>query len=85
VELPGALQRKYPNAGREWGWQWVFPATRLYIERVSGQQRRHHLHESALQRAAKDALRTAGITKPATCHSFRHYPACRVIPTRGAA
>ena len=72
VELPGALRRKYPNAGREWGWQWVFPATRFYVDRVTGQRRRHHLHESVLQRAVKDAVRGAGIVKPATCHTFRH-------------
>jgi hypothetical protein len=69
--LYGALRRKYPNAGREWGWQWVFPATRLYVERVTGQRRRHHLHESVLQRAVKDAVRAARIAKPATCHTFR--------------
>jgi integron integrase len=50
VELPGALLRKYPNAGRAWGWQWVFPATRI-VDRVTSQHRRHHLHESVLQRA----------------------------------
>ena len=72
VELPGALMRKYPNAGRDWGWQWVFPATRVYVDRVTGQRRRHHLHESVLQRAVKDAVRSAGLTKPATCHTFRH-------------
>ena len=72
VELPGALMRKYPNAGRDWGWQWVFPATRFYVDRVTGQRRRHHLHESVLQRAVKDAVRAAGIAKPATCHTFRH-------------
>jgi integrase len=71
VELPGALLRKYPNAGREWGWQWVFPATRLSGEPVTGQRRRHHLHESVLQRAVKDAVRAARIAKPATCHTFR--------------
>jgi integron integrase len=71
VELPGALMRKYPNAGREWGWQWVFPATRFYVDR-EGRRRRHHLHESVLQRAVKDAVRAAGINKPATCHTFRH-------------
>jgi hypothetical protein len=43
--------RKYPNAGREWGWQWVFPATRVYADRMTGQRRRHHLHETVLQRA----------------------------------
>ena len=72
VELPGALVRKYPHAGREWGWQWVFPATRFYVDRATGQRRRHHLHESVLQRAVKDAVRGAGIAKPATCHTFRH-------------
>ncbi len=72
VELPWALARKYPNAGREWAWQWVFPATRIYVDRVTGQRRRHHLHETVLQRAVKDAVRRAGIAKPATCHTFRH-------------
>jgi integron integrase len=72
VEFPGALLRKYPNAGRDWGGQWVFPATRFYVDRVAGQRRRHHLHESVLQRAVKDAVRSAGIAKPATCHTFRH-------------
>jgi integron integrase len=72
VELPGALLRKYPNAGRAWGWQSVFPATRIYVDRVISQHRRRHLHESVLQRAVKDAVRSAGIAKPATCHTFRH-------------
>lgn len=72
VELPGALMRKYPHAGREWGWQWVFPATRIYVDRVTGQRRRHHLHETVLQRAVKEAARRAGIAKRATCHTFRH-------------
>jgi integron integrase len=72
VELPGALLRKYPNAGREWAWQWVFPATRFYVDRLGGQRRRHHLHESVLQRAVKDAVRAAGIPKLATCHTLRH-------------
>ena len=72
VELPWALARKYPNAGREWAWQWVFPATRIYVDRETGQRRRHHLHESVLQRAVKEAVRWAGIAKRATCHTFRH-------------
>ena len=72
VILPWALGRKYPNAGREWAWQWVFPATRSYAERETGVIRRHHLHESAVQRAVKAAVRRAGIAKPATCHTFRH-------------
>ena len=72
VALPDALARKYPNAGRELGWQWVFPATRHYVDRITGQRRRHHLHESVIQRAVKKALRQAEITKPASCHTFRH-------------
>jgi site-specific recombinase XerD len=50
----------------------VFPATRIYVDRVTGQSRRHHLHESVLQRAVKEAVRASGITKPASCHTFRH-------------
>src|SRR5881275_2599437 len=72
VELPHALARKYPNAGREWAWQWVFPATRTYTERTTGQRRRHHLHETVVQRAVHRAVREAGLTKPASCHTFRH-------------
>jgi integron integrase len=72
VELPTSLARKYPNAGREWAWQWVFPATRMYVDRATGQRRRHHLHESVLQRAVKEAVRRAGLTKPASCHTLRH-------------
>ena len=72
VELPGRLGLKYPNAGREWGWQWVFPATRHYVEPETGQRRRHHMHESVLQRAVREAVLKAGIAKPASCHTFRH-------------
>ncbi len=72
VELPYAIARKYPNAMKEWGWQWVFPATRFYFHRESGRFRRHHYHPSALQRAVKDAVRRTGIAKPASCHTFRH-------------
>ena len=72
VELPGALARKYPSAGREWGWQWIFPATRDYVESATGQVRRHHLHESVIQRAFREAVRASGIAKPAHCHTLRH-------------
>jgi integron integrase len=72
VELPYALARKYPGAGREWPWQWVFPATRIYVDRLTGQRRRHHLHESVLQRAVKTAALRAGIGKPVGCHTFPH-------------
>lgn len=72
VELPGALGQKYPNAGRSWPWQWVFPARRTYLERASGERRRHHLHETVVQRAVAAAVRAAGLGKRATCHTFRH-------------
>jgi integron integrase len=72
VELPWALGEKYPNAGREWPWQWLFPATRIYVDRLTGQRRRHHLHESVLQRAVKTAALRVAITKPVSCHTFRH-------------
>ena len=83
VALPGALRAKYPNAPREWAWQWVFPATRFYVDQVTGERRRHHLHESVLQRAVKDASRAAGIARPATCHSLRHYAGSRTMPSDG--
>jgi integron integrase len=72
VELPDALATKYPNAAREWAWQWVFPATRTYYHGPTATVRRHHLHESVLQRAFKTALRVSGVPKPASCHSLRH-------------
>jgi len=72
VALPDALDRKYPNAGREWGWQYVFPAVRQYVDPQSGERRRHHFHESAVQRAMKGALLRARISKRASCHTFRH-------------
>ncbi|MDQ3419830.1 MAG: tyrosine-type recombinase/integrase, partial [Acidobacteriota bacterium] len=72
VALPGALRAKYPNAPREWAWQWVFPATRFYVDPATSERRRHHLHETVLQRAVKEAARAAGIARPSTCHSLRH-------------
>ena len=72
VELPWALGRKYSNAGHEWAWQWVSPATRFYVDADTGQRRRHHLHESVIQRAVREAVLKAGIAKKATCHTFRH-------------
>jgi len=67
-----ALERKYPGAPREWAWQYVFPASRLYVEPTTGKTRRHHLHESALQRAVRYAARKADIAKPVGCHTLRH-------------
>jgi len=72
VYLPYALDRKYPNASREWAWQSVFPSDRLSTDPRSDLTRRHHIDESNLQRAVKDAVRLAKIAKPASCHTFRH-------------
>jgi integron integrase len=72
VYLPDALERKYPNANREWAWQYVFPADKRSIDPRSGVERRHHLGETALQQAVRNAVRQAGIDKPASCHTFRH-------------
>ena len=79
VELPNALRSKYPNACREWAWQWVFPATRRYVQPETGEQRRHHIHETALQRAVKVAANAAGLTKPVSCHTFRHSFATQLL------
>ena len=72
VWLPAALSRKYPRAGREWGWQYLFPATKRSIDPTSGVERRHHIDEKVLQRAVKQAVRQSGIAKRAGCHTFRH-------------
>ena len=72
VALPGALAVKYPGAARSWAWQWAFPATRTYRDSESGEHRRHHLHETVLQRSFHAAVQAAGIQKPASCHSLRH-------------
>jgi len=79
VALPGALREKYPNAPREWAWQWMFPATRFYVDEGTGERRRHHLHESVVQRAVKEATRAAGIARPASCHSLRHSSATHLL------
>jgi integron integrase len=72
VAVPDALDRKYPNVSREWRWQWVFPATRTYLDPDTGQIRRHHLHETVIQRSVRQAAFAASITKPATPHTLRH-------------
>lgn len=72
VKLPGAISRKYPNADRTWGWQWVFPAHRKFEDPETGDNCRHHLHETVLQRAVKEAAHLAGLEKHVTCHTFRH-------------
>lgn len=72
VLMPYALERKYPNAAADWVWQWIFPQQRRWKDPETGQQGRHHMDESIIQRAFKDAVRSAGLSKRATCHSLRH-------------
>jgi len=72
TDLPDALSRKYPNAASAWGWQYVFPATSRYVDRRTGEVRRHHLHETVVQKAVRRAVESAGITKRASCHTLRH-------------
>ena len=72
VYLPYALDRKYKNASKEWGWQYVFPAEKHSLDPRSGKLRRHHIDEKSLQRAVKKAVRAARVAKPAPCHTFRH-------------
>jgi len=72
VVLPTALDRKFPNAAREWPWQWVFPATSRWVDEEARTERRHHLHESVVQRAMKEAVTAVALPKRATCHTLRH-------------
>jgi len=72
VYMPYALDRKYPNAGKEIGWHFLFPSKNISKDPVSGIMRRHHLHGSVLQRAVKSAIKKAGIMKHGGCHTFRH-------------
>ncbi|MGH8477543.1 MAG: integron integrase, partial [Methylococcales bacterium] len=72
VYMPFALDRKYPNAAREWGWQYVFPASNCSTDPRSRATRRHHVQEQTIQRAVKQAVRDADLTKAATPHTFRH-------------
>jgi integron integrase len=72
VLLPDALARKYPNADREWGWQWIFPASKISRDPRGDEMRRHHLHESVVQKAIRAATRAAGIRKPVGPHTLRH-------------
>ena len=72
VQLPSALDRKYPNAPADWRWQWVFPQERRWINPMTKDQGRHHIDESLVQKAVRDAVIKACLTKRATCHTFRH-------------
>jgi integron integrase len=79
VDIPNALVRKYPRAATEWRWQYVFPAARTCIDAETRELRRHHLHATVIQRAVAEAVRSAGLTKRATCHTFRHSFATHLI------
>ena len=72
VYLPDALERKYPHAAKEWGWQYVFPSSRLSVDPRSGKVRRHHISEKTIQNAVKEAVKKAGIVKHASVHTLRH-------------
>lgn len=72
VELPYALERKYPNANQQWTWQFVFPSWKRSVDPISKVVRRHHVYEQSVQRAVKGAMQQAGITKHGSCHTFRH-------------
>lgn len=70
--LPPALARKYGKAARDWRWQYAFPSARLSVDHASGEMRRHHVHQTALQKAIREAARAAGIDKRVTSHTLRH-------------
>jgi integron integrase len=72
VYLPGALEKKYPNAGKEWSWFWVFPSKSLSVDPRTHTVRRHHMHPASLQKAFKTSVIESGLTKPASVHTLRH-------------
>ena len=80
VAMPQALERKYSNASKDWGRQWVFPQQMRWRNLRTGVEGRHHIHETIVQRAVKEAVGRAGVVKKASCHTFRHCAECRVMP-----
>jgi integron integrase len=81
VLLPDAIERKYPNAPKEWRWQWVFPQENRWKNTKTGEEGRHHVHETILQRAVKEAVRKANLVKREACHTFRHSFATHLLET----
>ena len=81
VYLPQALARKYPNAGKEWGWQYVFPSQKISLDPRKNVMRRHHMDPSSLDRAIKRAVKLAGIIKRVSSHTFRHSFAIHLLQT----
>ena len=81
VQLPHALDRKYPHAPVEWGWQWVFPQQHRWRNSETGEQGRHHLDPTVIQKAVRRAVLASGIITPATCHTFRHSFATHLLET----
>jgi len=81
VYLPDALERKYPNAAKEWGWQYVFPSSKLSVDPRSGKIRRHHISEKTIQNTVKEAVKKASIVKHASVHTLRHYAEFRIMPS----
>ena len=79
AELPDAIARKYPNADSQWGWQFVFPASSKYFDQKAGMKRRHHVDELVIQKAIKEAVQAAGITKHGTAHTLRHSFATQLL------
>lgn len=79
VYLPHALERKYPNAAKEWGWQYIFPSAKVSVDPRSGHRRRHHLSESTIQKNVKRAVRASGVNGRAGCHTLRHSFATQVL------
>jgi integrase len=80
--MPYALARKYPNASAGWRWQWVFPQENRWKNRATREEGRHHVDETILQRAVKEAVGKAGIVRHVTCHTFRHYAEFRTMPSK---